>query len=74
VKKLSYMELRELDEMEAKIATAEAALAAAEAKAHAPDAPTDWQRSHDLFAAVEAAQKQVQSLYARWEALEARRS
>ena len=72
-KKLSYMEQRELDGIEAKIHAAEAALATAEANAHDPKLTADWQKSHDLFAAVQAAQLQVQKLYERWEELEARR-
>ncbi|HEV7301580.1 MAG TPA: ABC-F family ATP-binding cassette domain-containing protein [Tepidisphaeraceae bacterium] len=72
-KKLSYMEQRELDGIEAKIHTAEAALATAEAEAHDPKLAADWQKSHDLFAQVETARQQVQKLYARWEELESRR-
>jgi ATP-binding cassette subfamily F protein uup len=67
------MEQRELDGIEAKIHAAEAALATAEANAHDPKLTADWQKSHDLFAAVQAAQQQVQKLYERWEELEARR-
>jgi ATP-binding cassette subfamily F protein uup len=72
-KKLSYMEERELDGMEAKIHAAEAALAAAQKKVDDPAVLRDRDKLHVACAAVDAAQKVVTGLYARWEMLEARR-
>jgi ATP-binding cassette subfamily F protein uup len=70
VKKLSYMEQRELEGMEAKILAAEEELSKLHEKAATI---TDWQQSRDTYAALETAQKKVSDLYARWEALEARK-
>ncbi len=72
-KKLSFMELRELEQIEGKIHTAEAALATAQTATADPKLTTDWQKSRDAFAAVDAAQAVVQKLYARWEFLETRK-
>jgi ATP-binding cassette subfamily F protein uup len=72
-KKLSYMEQRELEGIEATIGDAEAALAAAEQRLAEPAVMADWQQMADASAAVAKAQDHVASLYARWELLEAKR-
>jgi ATP-binding cassette subfamily F protein uup len=73
-KRLYYMEQRDLEQMETKILAAEEELAAAQATAADPQVAADWKQSHEAFSAVEAAQKKVHDLYARWQDLEARAS
>ena len=72
-RRLSYMEERELGGMEAKIHAAEASLAAAQKKLDEPAILKDRDKLQAACAAVETQQKQVTSLYARWEMLEAKR-
>ncbi len=69
-KKLSYMENREYEAMEAKIADAEAELAAKQAAVQDPDIVTDPARVESAYREMEAAQKLVDDLYARWAELE----
>jgi ATP-binding cassette subfamily F protein uup len=73
VKKLSYMEERELEQMEAKIATAEEVLHAAQREMENPAILADRNKLHEVCKKVDEAQKRVSALYGRWEALEARR-
>ena len=72
-KKLSYMELRELEQMEGKIMVAEEALHAAQRLMEDPKILSDRAKLHDVCTKVDAAQKQVSALYARWEQLESRK-
>lgn len=72
LKKLTYMEKRELEQMEGALLAAETALSEAQTRAHDPKVMGDWQQSRDAFAAVDAAQAKVDQLYARWQALEER--
>ncbi len=72
-KKLSYKEQQEWDGIEAAITAAEEAVAARTA-----DVEAAATKGRDVLtaacAAMEAAQKQVETLYARWQELEAKRS
>jgi ATP-binding cassette subfamily F protein uup len=72
-KKLTYMEQRELEQIEGKIHSAEEILTAAQAKLNDPVILADRNKLHDACAAVDTAQKQVTQLYERWESLEARK-
>ncbi|MFN3321979.1 MAG: ABC-F family ATP-binding cassette domain-containing protein [Bryobacteraceae bacterium] len=71
-KKLSYMENREWEQMEAKILEAEEALEARKAAIHVPDVVTDPARLQDAYRQLEEAQDLVDRLYARWAELEAK--
>jgi ATP-binding cassette subfamily F protein uup len=72
-KRLSYMEQRELEQIEGKIHSAEESLAAAQAKLNDPVILADRNKLHDACAAVDSAQKLVNDLYARWELLESKK-
>jgi ATP-binding cassette subfamily F protein uup len=67
-KKLSYLQQREWDGMEAKILEAEQALAACQRQLQ--DAASDAARVHEAYENMQAAQKRVDELYARWAELE----
>ena len=71
-KKLSYLEAREWEAMEAKILEAEAALETQRALMHAPDVVSDGPRLHRVYEEVQAAQAAVEQLYGRWAELEAK--
>jgi ATP-binding cassette subfamily F protein uup len=73
-KKLSYMEQREYDSIDASIAAAERKAADLEAKLNDPKLISDHQAYAKACDAAGAAQAEVQRLYARWEELEAKRS
>jgi len=70
VKKLTYMEQRELEKMESAVHEAEEELATA----HAEAAEADWTNAKAIGERVAAAQAKVDSLYARWQELEDRAS
>jgi ATP-binding cassette subfamily F protein uup len=69
-KRLTYAEQRELERMEAKILAAEAALAERGREVEA--AAGDHVRLEDRCRALQAAQEEVEGLYARWAELEAK--
>jgi ATP-binding cassette subfamily F protein uup len=71
-KRLSYLEQREWDGMEAAIFGAEAELESRRAAAEDPAIATDAAKLHDRFAALAAAQSEVERLYSRWAELEAK--
>ena len=71
-RKLSYLEQREFDSMEATLLAAEAALEEAERRAHDPAIAADANALQQRFAELAAAQKEVDRLYARWAELEAK--
>jgi ATP-binding cassette subfamily F protein uup len=71
-KKLGYIEQREYEAIEAMIAKAEAALAAARAESERPEHASDHAKLVTLLAIVEQCQAEVDRLYARWAALEAK--
>ncbi|HVU53204.1 MAG TPA: ABC-F family ATP-binding cassette domain-containing protein [Polyangia bacterium] len=69
-KKLSYQLQREWDGIEARIAEAEAQLAALEAEARRPDVVSDHARLVALDVQATAVRAEVDRLYARWAELE----
>jgi len=69
-KKLSYLEAREYDGIEQRIAEAEDLLQAKRAQLEDPVIASDGPRLLSAHAEMEAAQKQVDTLYARWAELE----
>ena len=71
-KKLSYLEAREWEQMEARILEAEGELEALHAEMHAPDVVSDGLRLHACYQKVQAAEARVAELYARWAELEAK--
>ncbi len=73
-KKLSYLEEKEWDGIEAKIAAAEAALGSAQSKLGEPAVMADRMRMTDASRAAAAAQAAVDQLYGRYEELDQKRS
>ncbi|HVX65013.1 MAG TPA: ABC-F family ATP-binding cassette domain-containing protein [Bryobacteraceae bacterium] len=71
-RRLSYMETREYESIEARIAEAESALETRRSQLQDPAVLRDGRRLHELSLEIEQAQKAVDSLYARWAELEAR--
>jgi ATP-binding cassette subfamily F protein uup len=69
-KKLSYLEAREWEQMEQKILEAEQALESARAALHAPEVVSDPFALQERYAALQAAEAEVEKLYARWAELE----
>jgi len=70
-KKLSYKLQRELDMMEEKILEAESQVQALTQEACDPQAMADHQRHAEVCTKLSRAEANVQSLYSRWEELEA---
>jgi ATP-binding cassette subfamily F protein uup len=71
-RRLGYLEQREYEGIEAAIAAAEAALAAAVTDSEDPAHASDAARLVELLAAVEQRRADVDRLYARWAELEAK--
>jgi ATP-binding cassette subfamily F protein uup len=71
-RKLSYKEKQEWERMEGAILAAESAVVAANAAAHDPAIATDAAGLREALARLEAAQSEVERLYARWADLEAK--
>ena len=69
-KKLSYLEAREYASIEERVAAAEEVLEAKRAQAEDPAIASDASRLQSAHAELEAAQKKVDDLYARWDELE----
>ncbi len=69
-KKLAYLEAREYATIEQRIAQAEQALQATRAQLEDPAIASDGPRLVSVHAEMEAAQKTVDELYARWSELE----
>ena len=69
-KRLSYKEKIEWEQMEANVLAAESRLAAAQAAVEDPAVATDPKALQERCTAMEAAQKEVERLYARWAELE----
>lgn len=69
-KKLSYLENREWESMEGRIAAAEQALAQSKARLEEQDVLRDAKRLQECFEKVDAAQSELDALYARWAELE----
>jgi ATP-binding cassette subfamily F protein uup len=71
-RRLGYLEQREYEAIEGKIAAAEAELAVAVAESEHPDNASNATRLVDLLAAVDVKRGEVDGLYARWAELEAK--
>jgi ATP-binding cassette subfamily F protein uup len=72
VRKLSYKDKLELEQMEARIAAAEEHVRACQSAAQDPVVASDHVELARRYAALEAAQAAVDALYARWSELESR--
>jgi ATP-binding cassette subfamily F protein uup len=72
IKRLTYMEQREWEQMENKIMEAEEALEVAQKEMGDPAVLADRDRLNQCCQKVHDAQEVVQKLYARWEQLEAK--
>ena len=73
-KKLSFNEVRDLETIEKRIADAEEELRTRQNEMGDPAVMSDAARLRKVCVQVEAAQKTVEDLYARWSALEKRRA
>ena len=71
-KRLSYLEQREFDAMETTLLEAEERLEEARRRAEDPSIAADAAALQERFAALSAAQAEVDRLYARWAELEAK--
>jgi ATP-binding cassette subfamily F protein uup len=71
-KKLSYLEAREWEQMEARILEAEEAAEAIRAEMQSPEVVSDGPRLHQCYEKLQEAEKAVEVLYARWAELEAK--
>jgi ATP-binding cassette subfamily F protein uup len=71
-KRLSYLEQREYDGMEAAIAAAETQLAERQSEAHAPEIVTNAERAKAAYELLSFAEEAVEKLYERWAELEAK--
>ncbi|HTA42867.1 MAG TPA: ABC-F family ATP-binding cassette domain-containing protein [Bryobacteraceae bacterium] len=73
-KKLSYLEARELERIEADVESAEENLASKRTMLELPDVVSNPVRLIELSAEIEAAERRVDSLYTRWAELEGKRT
>ena len=71
-KKLSYLEAREWEAMEARILEAEQAAEALRAEMQSPEAVSDGPRLAACYERLQSAEAEVEALYARWAELEAK--
>ena len=71
-KKLSYLEAREWEAMEARILEAEQAAEALRAEMQSPEAVSDGPRLAACYERLQSAEAEVESLYERWAELEAK--
>jgi ATP-binding cassette subfamily F protein uup len=69
-KKLSYLEAREWEGMEARILKAEQAADALRAEMQSPEAVSDGPRLAACYQRLQAAEREVEALYERWAELE----
>ena len=69
-KKLSYLEAREWEAMEARILEAEQAAEALRAEMQSPEAVSDGPRLAACYERLQSAEAEVEALYARWAELE----
>jgi ATP-binding cassette subfamily F protein uup len=70
-KKLSYLESREWEQMEARILEAEAEAAAIREEMQSPQAVSDGPRLAACYEKLQAAEARIEALYVRWAELEA---
>jgi len=73
-KKLSYLEAREYDSIEQRVADAEQILQAKRAQLEDPEIASDAARLVTAHAEMEEAQDKVDALYARWAKLEKKKT
>jgi ATP-binding cassette subfamily F protein uup len=73
-KKLSYLEAREYDKIEHRVAEAEHVLEAKRTQLEDPAIASDGPRLVGAHAELEAAQDKVDTLYARWAELEKKKN
>jgi ATP-binding cassette subfamily F protein uup len=73
-KKLSYIEAREWERIEERVAQAEAALDACRGQLEMPDVVSNPARLTEAVAAMDLAQAEVDRLYERWAELETKRA
>lgn len=69
-KKLSYLDQREYQTIEDRIAEAEETVKARKAELEDPEVVVDGRRLQAIYAAIEDAQRSVDELYSRWAELE----
>ena len=72
-KKLSYLEAREYEQIEDRVAKAEEVLDAKRQQLEHPDLVSNPTRLMQATAEIDAAQDEVDKLYARWAELEAKK-
>lgn len=70
--KLSYMDQREYDQIEDKIAVAEGLVEELQQKMELPEVVSDADELAATWTSLETAQREVESLYERWDELEAK--
>jgi ATP-binding cassette subfamily F protein uup len=73
-RKLSYLEAREFEQMEARILEAESAAESLRAELQSSEVVTDAARLRETYARLQAAEQQVHQLYDRWAELEAKQN
>ena len=73
-KKLTYLEAREYEQIEHQVAQAEDVLESKRQQLEMPDVVSDPMRLTQAVAEIDAAQDTVDTLYARWAELEAKRT
>jgi ATP-binding cassette subfamily F protein uup len=73
-KKLTYLETREWEQIEEKVARAEEVLEEKRQQLERPDVVSDPARLTQAAAEIDAAQDEVDTLYARWAELETKRT
>ncbi|MDK9707279.1 MAG: ABC-F family ATP-binding cassette domain-containing protein [Desulforhopalus sp.] len=71
--RLSYLDQREYEQIEGKIATAEARVAELEETMERPEVVSEAEKLAACWRDLEAARLEVERLYARWEELEAKK-
>jgi ATP-binding cassette subfamily F protein uup len=71
-KKLSYLEAREWEQMEARVLEAEQGLEAVRAEMQSPDVVSDGPRLHECYRQMQEAEARVAALYERWAELESK--
>ena len=71
-KKLSYLEAREWEQMEAKVLEAEQGLETVRAEMQSPEVVSDGPRLHDCYQRMQEAEARVAALYERWAELESK--